>query len=83
MCAFEGRVESDIDSLSNQDKEVEYEEVAQNSTAHGPAAMSFGLNKKEKRKRPSWDDSSQELVDFKAINGHMNVPTKSGQLGTW
>eukprot|EP00978_Attheya_sp_CCMP212_P045460 scaffold347787_cov28-Attheya_sp.AAC.1 len=72
MCAFEGRVESDIGSLSNQDsenlpmnkvfselpceEEVEYEEVAQNSTAHGPAAMTFGLNKKEKRKYPSWDN---------------------------
>eukprot|EP00550_Attheya_septentrionalis_P008417 CAMPEP_0198282538 /NCGR_PEP_ID=MMETSP1449-20131203/2325_1 /TAXON_ID=420275 /ORGANISM="Attheya septentrionalis, Strain CCMP2084" /LENGTH=327 /DNA_ID=CAMNT_0043978813 /DNA_START=503 /DNA_END=1482 /DNA_ORIENTATION=- len=99
MCAFEGRVESDVDSLPNQDsenlpmnnvfselqreEELEYEEGAQNSTTHGPAAMRFGLNKKEKTQYPSWDDSFQELADFKAINGHTNVVVSSGPLGGW
>eukprot|EP00978_Attheya_sp_CCMP212_P030017 scaffold108921_cov41-Attheya_sp.AAC.1 len=99
MCAFKGRVESDIDSLSNQDsenlpmnnvfselpceEELEYEEVAQNSTAHGPAAMRFGLNKKEKRKYASWDERFKELVDFKAINDHTIVPRGSGPLWSW
>jgi len=65
---------------------LEYEEVAQNSTAHGPAAIPFVLNNKTKRKHPSWDswdEKFKELVDFKAIHGHTNVPRRSGQLGTW
>eukprot|EP00978_Attheya_sp_CCMP212_P012369 scaffold30781_cov52-Attheya_sp.AAC.1 len=66
------------------EEELEYEEkVAQNFTAHGPAAMPFVLNKKEKRKYPSWDDSFKELVNFKAINGHTNVVMSSGPLGGW
>eukprot|EP00978_Attheya_sp_CCMP212_P006714 scaffold15573_cov69-Attheya_sp.AAC.1 len=31
----------------------------------------------------SWDQRFQELVDYKKINGHTIVPTRSGQLGTW
>eukprot|EP00978_Attheya_sp_CCMP212_P023296 scaffold71048_cov55-Attheya_sp.AAC.4 len=30
-----------------------------------------------------WDERFKELVDFKAINGHTNVPDGSGPLGTW
>ena len=63
LCAFESTLESDLDSLSNQDsespamndvfsehqceEELEYEEVAQNSTAHGSAAIPFVLNNKK------------------------------------
>eukprot|EP00978_Attheya_sp_CCMP212_P015994 scaffold41572_cov51-Attheya_sp.AAC.2 len=99
ICAFEGRVGSDIDSLSKQDsespamndvfselrnaEELEDEQVAQSSTAHGPAAIPFVLNKKRKKKYSSWDDSFQELVDFKNINGHAHVPQKAGPLGSW
>eukprot|EP00978_Attheya_sp_CCMP212_P020853 scaffold60253_cov29-Attheya_sp.AAC.1 len=87
------------DSLSNQDsenlpmnnvfselqceEELKYEEVAQNSTAHGPAAIPFVLNNTKKRKYPSWDERFKELVDFKAINDHTNVPRGSGPLGNW
>eukprot|EP00978_Attheya_sp_CCMP212_P045351 scaffold343173_cov55-Attheya_sp.AAC.3 len=97
MCSFESTFESDLDSLSNQDsesppinngfselqceEEVEYEEVAQNSTAHGPAAIPFVLNYKKKRKYPGWDENFKELVDFKGNNGHTNVPRSSGPLG--
>eukprot|EP00978_Attheya_sp_CCMP212_P046990 scaffold421183_cov56-Attheya_sp.AAC.2 len=39
-------------------------------------------------RRPSptitpWDQRFQELVDFKTINGHTNVVTRSGPLGGW
>ena len=30
-----------------------------------------------------WDQRFQELVEFKKINGHDYVPTKSGSLGAW
>eukprot|EP00978_Attheya_sp_CCMP212_P027180 scaffold90839_cov45-Attheya_sp.AAC.1 len=99
MCAFEGRVESDIDSLSNQDSEnlpmnnvfselhcegeLEYKEVAQNSTAHARVAIPLVLNTNQKRKYPSWDERFKELVDFKKVNGHTNVPQGSGPLGNW
>jgi hypothetical protein len=99
MCAFKGRVESDIYSLSNQDsenlpmnnvfselqheEELDYKEVAQNSTAHKQAAIPLVLKTNQKRKYPSWDESSKELVDFKNINGHTNVPRGSGPLGRW
>jgi hypothetical protein len=99
MCAFEGRVESDVDSLPNQDsenlpmnnvfselqreEELEYEEVAQNSTAHKRAAIPLVLNTNQKRKYQSWDERSKELVDFKKVNGHTNVPQGSGPLGNW
>jgi len=33
--------------------------------------------------RSSWDQRFQELVDYKKINGHANVSTHSGPLGTW
>eukprot|EP00978_Attheya_sp_CCMP212_P021364 scaffold62239_cov49-Attheya_sp.AAC.3 len=137
-----------VDSLSNQDnknppmnnvfselpseEELEYEEVAQNSIAHGPAAIPFKINghanvprhsgrlgswvstqrtqyhrlkegkhshnmTNERRDKlesigfvfvcppsgPPWDQRFQELVDFQKINGHANVPTHSGRLGTW
>jgi hypothetical protein len=60
ICAFESTLESDLDSVLNQDSEspamnnvfsehqcedeLEYEEVAQSSTTHGPAAIPFILN---------------------------------------
>eukprot|EP00978_Attheya_sp_CCMP212_P002370 scaffold4862_cov70-Attheya_sp.AAC.1 len=31
----------------------------------------------------SWDQRFQELVDFKKVNGHTIVPTRSGPLGSW
>eukprot|EP00978_Attheya_sp_CCMP212_P011572 scaffold28638_cov38-Attheya_sp.AAC.1 len=97
--AFESTLENDIDSLSNQDsespgmndvfselqreEELEYEEIAQNSTAHGSAAIPFAFNNKKGRKRQSWDENFKDLVDFKAINGHVNVTSRSGPLGRW
>eukprot|EP00978_Attheya_sp_CCMP212_P016568 scaffold43554_cov45-Attheya_sp.AAC.3 len=88
-----------VDSLSSQgnksppikngfselqsEEELEYEEVAQNSTAHKQAAIPFILNNKKKRDHPSWDERFKELVDFKAINGHTNFVKSSGPLGTW
>eukprot|EP00978_Attheya_sp_CCMP212_P040934 scaffold228807_cov51-Attheya_sp.AAC.2 len=100
MYAFEGRVESDMDSLSNQDsenlprnnvfselqseEELEYKDVAQNSTAHEQAAMPLVSNTNQKRKHSSWDEKFKELVDFKKINGHTNVVQGSaGPLGGW
>eukprot|EP00978_Attheya_sp_CCMP212_P019276 scaffold53821_cov50-Attheya_sp.AAC.2 len=94
ICAFEGSLKGDlVDSLSNQDNkslpinngfsELENEEVAQNSTAQKQAAIPFLLKNKKKRKYPSWDERFEELVDFKAINRHTNVPFGSGPLGTW
>eukprot|EP00978_Attheya_sp_CCMP212_P001096 scaffold2268_cov61-Attheya_sp.AAC.1 len=32
---------------------------------------------------PPWDQRFQELVDFKKINGHTNVPQLVGLLGRW
>eukprot|EP00978_Attheya_sp_CCMP212_P012892 scaffold32182_cov48-Attheya_sp.AAC.1 len=99
MLFFKCSTDTNLDTLSTQDsksppmhkvfsellceEELEYEELAQNFTAHGPAAIPFVLNNKKKRKRTSWNDRFQELVDFKAINGHTNVPQGSGPLGTW
>eukprot|EP00978_Attheya_sp_CCMP212_P048337 scaffold506353_cov59-Attheya_sp.AAC.1 len=97
MVAFESTFKGDLDSLSNQDdsespptnnvfselqreEELEFEEEAQSSTAHGSAAI---LNNKKRRKCQSWDENFKELVDFKAIKGHMNVPQGSGPLGRW
>jgi hypothetical protein len=37
----------------------------------------------EFRSRTPFDLRFQELVDFKAIHGHTNVPNKSGDLGKW
>ena len=34
-------------------------------------------------KGPPWDQRFQELEDFKKVNGHTKVPTKSRPLGTW
>eukprot|EP00978_Attheya_sp_CCMP212_P014416 scaffold36710_cov58-Attheya_sp.AAC.2 len=73
MCSFEGSLKD----------ELEYEEVAENSTTHGSAAIPFVLNNTKKRKYPSWDDNFKELVDFKAINGHIKVTRRSGLLGCW
>eukprot|EP00978_Attheya_sp_CCMP212_P035393 scaffold153776_cov32-Attheya_sp.AAC.2 len=58
-------------------------QVAPSSAAHGPAAIPFVLNKKQQRKYRSWDEMFKELVGFKKINGHMNVPQRSGPLGAW
>ena len=65
ICSIKGRVESDRDSLSNQDSEnlpmnnvfselqredeLEYKEVAQRSTAHKQAAISLVSNTNQKR----------------------------------
>eukprot|EP00978_Attheya_sp_CCMP212_P025625 scaffold82791_cov49-Attheya_sp.AAC.2 len=57
--------------------------MAQNSTVHGRAAIPLVLNKKEKKRCASWDESFKELVDFKKFNGHTNVPAQFGQLGKW
>eukprot|EP00978_Attheya_sp_CCMP212_P034903 scaffold149115_cov41-Attheya_sp.AAC.2 len=57
--------------------------MAQNSTAHGRAAIPLVLNKKNKKRYTSWDESFKELVDFKKINGHANVPTRVRPLGRW
>eukprot|EP00978_Attheya_sp_CCMP212_P006536 scaffold15121_cov86-Attheya_sp.AAC.1 len=71
----------EIDDGSIQ--ELEYEEVAENSTAHGSAAIPFVFYNTKKRKYPSWDENFKELVDFKAINGHTNIHRGSGPLGPW
>eukprot|EP00978_Attheya_sp_CCMP212_P023315 scaffold71170_cov54-Attheya_sp.AAC.1 len=65
------------------DEELKYEDMAQNSTGHGRAAKPFVLKKKRKKKKASWDERFKELVDFKKINGHANVPTNSEPFGTW
>jgi hypothetical protein len=57
--------------------------VAPSSTAHGPEAIPFGLNKKQKRTDRSWDEQFQELVDYKKNNGHTNVSARSGPIGKW
>eukprot|EP00978_Attheya_sp_CCMP212_P028901 scaffold101015_cov35-Attheya_sp.AAC.1 len=83
MCSFDSSIETGLDSLSNQDSktdngfsELPYKEdfenniqVAPSSAAHGPAAIPFVLNKKQKRKYRSWDES------FKGL--------RSGPLGAW
>eukprot|EP00978_Attheya_sp_CCMP212_P034521 scaffold144908_cov56-Attheya_sp.AAC.6 len=99
ICALEGSLESDTYILPNQDREshplnsgfselpseeeLKYVEVAQNSTAHKQAAIHFALSKYRERKYPSWEESFKELLDFKKINGHTNVVSKSGPLGHW
>eukprot|EP00978_Attheya_sp_CCMP212_P025521 scaffold82269_cov40-Attheya_sp.AAC.2 len=99
ICAFESILESDLNSLSNQEsenlpmnngfselqseEEVAYDEVAQSSIAHGSATIPFVLNNKKKRNCPSWDEKFKELMDFKKITGHTNVPRGSGPLGRW
>jgi hypothetical protein len=75
---------NDVFSELQYEEELKDEQVAQSSTAHnGSAAIPFVLNKKRKKKYSSWDDSFQELVSFKKINGHLNVPQRSGPLGYW
>jgi len=67
-----------------REEKLEYEEVAQNSTAHKQAAIPFLLNNTKKIKHTSWDERFKELVDFKAINGHTNARQGSGgPLGAW
>jgi len=66
-----------------REEKLEYEEVAQNSTAHKQAAIPFLLNNTKKIKHTSWDERFKELVDFKAINQHTNVPFGSGPFATW
>eukprot|EP00978_Attheya_sp_CCMP212_P011169 scaffold27385_cov47-Attheya_sp.AAC.2 len=99
ICSFKGSLESDIDTLSNQDsrsrplnngfselqceEDLEYKEVAQSSITHEPSDTISAWNHDSKRKRPTWDQRFQELVDFKKINGHTSVPQLSGQLGGW
>eukprot|EP00978_Attheya_sp_CCMP212_P033701 scaffold137334_cov51-Attheya_sp.AAC.3 len=85
--SFNSSIETSLDILSNQDsespplnngftelpceEELKYEDMAQNS-------VPLVLNKKQ-----YWDKRFKELVDFKKINGHANVPSNSGQLGGW
>eukprot|EP00978_Attheya_sp_CCMP212_P049509 scaffold674061_cov47-Attheya_sp.AAC.1 len=45
--------------------------------------MPSSLSNEKRTIYPSWDDRFQELVDFKAINGHANVVVSSGLLGGW
>jgi hypothetical protein len=65
------------------EEELEYESMAQNSTGQGRAAIPLVLNKKQKKRHPSWDESFKDLVDFKKINGHTKVPTQFRPLGIW
>jgi hypothetical protein len=44
---------------------------------------SIGFVFKRRPARTPWNEQFQELVDFKKINGHTNVPQKSGPLGNW
>jgi hypothetical protein len=67
ICAFEGSLESDADILPNQDRE-----------SH-PLNSGFS----ELQSYPSWEESFKELLEFKKINGHTNVVSKSGPLGHW
>eukprot|EP00978_Attheya_sp_CCMP212_P039570 scaffold207100_cov50-Attheya_sp.AAC.2 len=56
-------------------------QVGPSYSAHGPAAIPFVLNNNQKRNHPSWDKSFKELVDFKKISGHRNVPQQYGPPG--
>eukprot|EP00978_Attheya_sp_CCMP212_P010375 scaffold25122_cov51-Attheya_sp.AAC.1 len=64
-----------------EESESEYEDMAQNSARHGQAAIPLVLNKKQKKR--CWDKSFKDMVDFKKINGHTNVPTQFKPLGSW
>lgn len=78
----DSELQSDKD-LQEQDDE---DEVARSSTAQEQSVEPFTFdNAKEKLKRVyvSWDERFQELVDFKKINGHANVPQKCRPLGIW
>jgi len=44
---------------------------------------SIGFEFRNKLPYLSWDQRFQEVVDFKKVNGHANVSTNSGPLGTW
>eukprot|EP00978_Attheya_sp_CCMP212_P041068 scaffold230916_cov79-Attheya_sp.AAC.1 len=59
------------------------QQVAPSYSAHGPAAIPFVLNKNQKVRHPSFEERFNELVDFKKINGHTNVPQQVGPLGRW
>jgi len=96
ISSFNSSIKTSLDSLSNQEsplnngftefpceEKLEYENTAQNSTAHGRAATPLVLNKKQKKTFPSWDERFKELVNFKKINGHTSVPQRFGPLGTW
>eukprot|EP00978_Attheya_sp_CCMP212_P002148 scaffold4428_cov43-Attheya_sp.AAC.1 len=91
-------IETGLDSLSSQDSEThsrfsefrreKYFEnnqqvVAPSYSTHGPSAIPSVLNKNQKKKYTRWDVRFEELVDFKKINGHTNVPQQSGFLGRW
>jgi hypothetical protein len=99
--SFNSSIVSSRNNLSNEDRndppsnngfpelpheeELEYEDMAQNSTAHGQAGViaPFVLNKQYKRPYLSWNERFKELVSFKTIYGHTKVPRKYGPLGTW
>eukprot|EP00550_Attheya_septentrionalis_P012107 CAMPEP_0198303528 /NCGR_PEP_ID=MMETSP1449-20131203/56933_1 /TAXON_ID=420275 /ORGANISM="Attheya septentrionalis, Strain CCMP2084" /LENGTH=183 /DNA_ID=CAMNT_0044006023 /DNA_START=750 /DNA_END=1298 /DNA_ORIENTATION=- len=96
ISSFNSSIKTSLDSLSNQEsplnngftelpreEELKYEDMAQNSTGHGRAAIPLVLNESKTKKFPSWDERLKELVDFKKINGHANVPQRSGRLGRW
>eukprot|EP00978_Attheya_sp_CCMP212_P009606 scaffold22774_cov55-Attheya_sp.AAC.7 len=97
ICSFSSRIETGLDDLSNQESEMnnglselqceeDFEnniQVAPSSTTHVPAAIPFVLNKNKNTKYSSWAERFKELVDFKKINGHTNVPQLFGPLGTW
>eukprot|EP00978_Attheya_sp_CCMP212_P024723 scaffold78189_cov53-Attheya_sp.AAC.2 len=75
---------NNVFSKLQHEEGLKYEEVAQNSTAHKQAAIiPLVLKTSQKRKYPSWDGRFKELVDFKKIKGHANVPERSGPLGNW
>jgi hypothetical protein len=66
-----------------REEELEYEDMAQNSIQDGRAAMPLALNKEHTKGNIRWDQRFKELVDFKKMNGHTNVPRNSGPLGAW
>eukprot|EP00978_Attheya_sp_CCMP212_P014283 scaffold36322_cov47-Attheya_sp.AAC.1 len=46
-------------------------------------SIGFEFKCQPRSPRSPWDHRFQELVNFKKLNGHANVPTKSGTLGRW
>jgi hypothetical protein len=61
---------------------VNDEAEAQSPTEHDQST--FVLNNETKKKGGrSWDFLFQELVEYKNVHSHMNVPYMVGQLGKW
>eukprot|EP00978_Attheya_sp_CCMP212_P009556 scaffold22614_cov53-Attheya_sp.AAC.2 len=72
-----------ISELECEDK-LECKEVSQSSTTREQADTTGVLNNvKKTRSRQSWDDTFQELVDFKKVHGNVDVLQGFGRLGRW